>query len=50
MDGGIDQTTAPMVVAAGADVLVAGTSVFGADKSVAAAMDVLRDSVAQVAQ
>jgi ribulose-phosphate 3-epimerase len=50
VDGGIDQTTAPMVVAAGADVLVAGTSVFGTNKSVAAAMDVLRDSVTQVAQ
>jgi len=50
VDGGIDETTAPMVVAAGANVLVAGTSVFGAQKSVAAAMESLRNSVMQVAQ
>jgi len=49
VDGGIDETTAPMVVAAGANVLVAGTSVFGADKDVAAAMESLRDAVSQVA-
>lgn len=30
VDGGIDQKTAPQAVEAGADVLVAGTSVFGA--------------------
>lgn len=29
VDGGIDASTAPLVVAAGADTLVAGTSVFG---------------------
>jgi ribulose-phosphate 3-epimerase len=29
VDGGIDMTTAPQVVAAGADVLVAGTAIFG---------------------
>jgi len=34
-----------MVVAAGANVLVAGTSVFGADKSVAAAMETLGDAI-----
>ena len=50
VDGGIDQFTAPLAVAAGADVLVAGTSVFGADTSVAAAMELLRNSVMQVAQ
>lgn len=50
VDGGIDQFTAPWAVAAGADVLVAGTSVFGADTSVAAAMELLRNSVMQVAQ
>jgi ribulose-phosphate 3-epimerase len=50
VDGGIDQFTAPMAVAAGANVLVAGTSVFGADTSVAAAMESLRNSVIQVAQ
>jgi len=50
VDGGIDQLTAPIAVAAGASVLVAGTSVFGADKSVAAAMESLRNSVMQVAE
>ena len=50
VDGGIDEATAPMVVAAGANVLVAGTSVFGNDKSVAAAMESLRSAVTQVAQ
>jgi len=47
VDGGIDEATAPMAVAAGANVLVAGTSVFGTDKSVRAAMEALRDSVTQ---
>jgi ribulose-phosphate 3-epimerase len=50
VDGGIDEATAPMAVAAGANVLVAGTSVFGADKDVAAAMELLREAVMQVAQ
>ena len=49
VDGGIDEATAPMAVAAGANVLVAGTSVFAADKSVAAAMELLREPVMQVA-
>ncbi len=38
VDGGIDPETAPLVVAAGANVLVAGTSVFGDQQGVAAAM------------
>src|SRR5215475_9406799 len=38
LDGGIDATTAPLGVAAGANVLVAGTSVFGDRKGVAAAI------------
>jgi ribulose-phosphate 3-epimerase len=50
VDGGIDEATAPMVVAAGANVLVAGTSVFGTDKSVAVAMESLRNAVTQAAQ
>jgi ribulose-phosphate 3-epimerase len=50
VDGGIDEANAPMVVAAGANVLVAGTSVFGAKNSIAIAMESLRDSVLQVAQ
>jgi len=50
VDGGIDELTAPMAVAAGANVLVAGTSVFGAAKSVAAAMESLRKSAVLVVQ
>jgi ribulose-phosphate 3-epimerase len=50
VDGGIDEATAPMTVAVGATVLVAGTSVFGTDRSVAAAMESLRNAVKQVAQ
>jgi len=50
VDGAIDEATAPMAVAAGANVLVAGTSVFGAGKDVAAAMESLREAVAQVGQ
>jgi ribulose-phosphate 3-epimerase len=42
VDGGIDATTAPLVVAAGANVLVAGSAVFGAAGGVAAAMKRLR--------
>jgi ribulose-phosphate 3-epimerase len=45
VDGGIEEATAPMAVAAGANVLVAGTSVFGVNKSVAAAMEALRDAI-----
>ena len=50
VDGGVDEATAPMAVAAGANVLVAGTSVFGADKDVSTAMEWLRDAATQVAQ
>lgn len=49
VDGGIDETTAPLAVAAGANVLVAGSSVFGANKTVAAAMEALRDALMQTA-
>jgi ribulose-phosphate 3-epimerase len=38
VDGGIDPETAPLAVAAGAGVLVAGTSIFGNSQGVAAAM------------
>src|SRR5262250_922436 len=38
VDGGIDATTAPLVIDAGADVLVAGSAVFNDTESVAAAM------------
>jgi len=42
LDGGIDPLTAPLGVSAGASVLVAGTSIFGTDEPIAAAMDRLR--------
>jgi ribulose-phosphate 3-epimerase len=45
VDGGIDSVTAPQVVAAGATVLVAGTSVFGAGVPIAEAIARLRGSV-----
>lgn len=45
VDGGIDAGTAPLAVASGANVLVAGTAVFGADEEVAAAMTRLGDSI-----
>ena len=43
VDGGIDHKTAPLVVEAGARVLVAGFSIYGATDGVAAAMDRLRN-------
>jgi ribulose-phosphate 3-epimerase len=45
VDGGIDQSTAPLVVAAGAEVLVAGTAVFGNGR-VAENIQALRSSIA----
>jgi ribulose-phosphate 3-epimerase len=45
VDGGIDATTAPLAVDAGATVLVAGSAIFAKDVSVAAAMTRLRASV-----
>jgi ribulose-phosphate 3-epimerase len=50
VDGGIDAETAPLVVAAGANVLVAGTAIFGASEPVAAAMNRLRASAGQFGQ
>src|SRR5215468_4225817 len=49
LDGGIDATTAPLGVAAGANVLVAGTSIFGDVKGVAAGMERLRTAIKQAA-
>ena len=48
VDGGIDAETAPLAAAAGANVLVAGTAVFGESEGVAAAMNRLRASLKQV--
>lgn len=42
VDGGIDENTAPRAVEAGARVLVAGTSVYGAEGGVRQAVDRLR--------
>jgi ribulose-phosphate 3-epimerase len=42
VDGGIDATTAPLAGAAGANVLVAGSAIFGGSEGVAAAMNRLR--------
>jgi ribulose-phosphate 3-epimerase len=42
VDGGVDATTAPLAVAAGADVLVAGSAIFNDSQGVAAAMQRLR--------
>jgi ribulose-phosphate 3-epimerase len=48
VDGGVDVTTAPLVIAAGANVLVAGSAVFGENQGVTAAMNRLRAAVKQV--
>ena len=45
VDGGIDAATAPLVVAAGASVLVAGNSVYGHRGGVAAGIKAIRDAV-----
>jgi ribulose-phosphate 3-epimerase len=42
VDGGIDPETAPLAVAEGANVLVAGTAIFAEGEGVAAAMERLR--------
>jgi ribulose-phosphate 3-epimerase len=48
VDGGIDAETAPLAVAAGANVLVAGTAIFGENEGVAEAMNRLRATINQV--
>jgi ribulose-phosphate 3-epimerase len=45
VDGGIDADTAPLVVAAGATVLVAGNAVFGHKGGPAAGIKAIRDAV-----
>jgi ribulose-phosphate 3-epimerase len=45
VDGGIDARTAPLVVAAGATVLVAGNSVYGFKGGVAAGIKAIRDAL-----
>jgi ribulose-phosphate 3-epimerase len=46
VDGGIDATTTPLVTEAGANVLVAGSAVFGASDPVAAARSIRAAAVA----
>jgi ribulose-phosphate 3-epimerase len=48
VDGGIDAETAPLAVAAGANVLVAGTAIFGGSEGVTVAMTRLRATINQV--
>jgi ribulose-phosphate 3-epimerase len=48
VDGGIDAETAPLAAAAGANVLVAGTAIFGESEGVAEAMNRLRATINQV--
>ena len=48
VDGGIDGATAPLAVAAGARVLVAGSSIFATNEEVGAAMQQLHAVVSQV--
>src|SRR6516225_3940625 len=50
MDGGIDAKTAPLAVAAGANILVAGTAIFGESEGVAAAMEHLRAAIPQASK
>lgn len=48
VDGGITKKTAPLAVAAGADVLVAGTAVFGGGPTVAENLKTLRETILKV--
>ncbi len=50
VDGGVDAAIAPLVVAAGANVLVAGSSIFGACEGVAAVIEGLRASIGAAAK
>jgi ribulose-phosphate 3-epimerase len=45
VDGGVSATTAPLVTRAGANVLVAGSSVYGAAGGVAAGIAALRAAI-----
>jgi len=47
VDGGINLETAPLVVEAGADVLVAGSTVYGTKDGVAAAIRKIHEAIAQ---
>src|SRR5262249_48327497 len=45
VDGGVDAITAPLAVAAGADVLVAGSAIFNDSEGVTAAVQRLRSAI-----
>jgi ribulose-phosphate 3-epimerase len=45
VDGGIDAKTAPLVVKAGATILVAGNAVFGHKQGIAAGIKAIRTAV-----
>lgn len=45
VDGGVDTTTAPLIVSAGATVLVAGSSIYNEEASVAQNVAALRESI-----
>ena len=45
VDGGVDESTAPLAESSGADVFVAGSSVFGHQEGITAAMDRLRAAI-----
>lgn len=47
VDGGVNAQTARLAAAAGANVLVAGTAVFGAPEGTAAAISSLRQALVQ---
>src|SRR5499426_607865 len=49
VDGGINEATAPLAVAAGANVLVAGSVIFGSSEGISAAMDRLREAITHIA-
>ncbi len=48
VDGGIDPTTAPLVVQAGATILVAGSSIYNTKASVAENVAAIRESVSRL--
>ncbi len=50
LDGGVNPTTAPVGVKAGANVLVAGSSIFGDSEGVGTGMDRLRAAIRHAAQ
>jgi ribulose-phosphate 3-epimerase len=50
VDGGVHEETAPLVVEAGANLLVAGSAVYSASDGVAAAMERLHAAIAEKSQ